>query len=76
MLQGKEGFADLVKEMHSQLRPTQKELANALGVSFASVNRWENGRTTSSQLAQNQVRAFHRRKVARGLLHPGINLGA
>jgi putative transcriptional regulator len=33
----------LVKELREKLILTQEELAKLLGVSFASVNRWENG---------------------------------
>ena len=33
---------------------SQEELAHALGVSFATVNRWENGRTAPSKLALRQ----------------------
>ncbi len=34
----------LSKELRKSLIITQAELAGMLGVSFASVNRWENGR--------------------------------
>ena len=34
----------LSKELRKSLIITQTELAEILGVSFASVNRWENGR--------------------------------
>ena len=34
----------LSKELRRSLIITQTELAGILGVSFASVNRWENGR--------------------------------
>lgn len=34
----------LTKELRDKMILTQKELADLLGVSFASVNRWENGR--------------------------------
>ena len=34
-----------VKELREQLQLTQEVFASILGVSFATVNRWENGRT-------------------------------
>lgn len=34
----------LTKELRDKMILTQEELAELLGVSFASVNRWENGR--------------------------------
>lgn len=33
----------LIRELRNKLVLSQEELANLLGVSFASVNRWENG---------------------------------
>ena len=35
-------FANQVKNVRTQLEMSQKKLANALGVSFATINRWEN----------------------------------
>jgi len=35
-----------VKELREQLQLTQEVFASILGVSFATVNRWENGKTT------------------------------
>ena len=37
-------FKRLVKELRTKLIITQEELANLLGVSFASINRWETGK--------------------------------
>ncbi len=34
----------LVKRLRSELRLTQEKLAQKLGVSFSTVNQWENGR--------------------------------
>jgi DNA-binding transcriptional regulator YiaG len=49
-----ENFPQRVKDVRRQLGFSQKELAHALGVSFATVNRWENGKTVPSKLAQRQ----------------------
>ena len=37
-------YQRLVKELREKLILTQQEFANLLGVSFASINRWETGR--------------------------------
>lgn len=37
-------FKKIVKELRTKLIMTQEEFANLLGVSFASINRWETGR--------------------------------
>ena len=36
-------WAESIKELRSKMLLTQEELAKKLDVSFASVNRWENG---------------------------------
>lgn len=45
-------FAESVKNVRVQLNLTQEELAHKLGVSFATVNRWENGSYNPSRLAK------------------------
>lgn len=44
-----------VKELRERLHLTQESMAEALGVSFATVNRWENGWTVPSKLALRQI---------------------
>lgn len=51
-------FADNIKILRDQLGLTQEDLAQALGVSFASVNRWENGKTSPSKLAVLSLERF------------------
>lgn len=51
-------FSVQVKSVRQQLKLSQEELAQALGVSFATVNRWENGKTAPSKLAQRQFEQF------------------
>lgn len=43
-------FADRIKRLRAELGLTQARLAAELGVSFATVNRWENGQVTPSPL--------------------------
>lgn len=63
-----ENFPETLKESRRQLGLSQEELAHALGVSFATVNRWENGRTLPSKLAQRQFAQFCTRKKEPGAL--------
>ena len=49
-------YPDRIKQFRGRLGLTQQALAQRLGVSFATVNRWENGQTKPSQLSWNQLR--------------------
>ena len=60
-----ENFSAQVKTFRKRLKMSQKDLASALGVSFATVNRWENGKTVPSNLALNQLKAFYDQKAAK-----------
>ncbi|MHC5615153.1 MAG: helix-turn-helix domain-containing protein [Nostoc sp.] len=42
---------DLIRELPQQLNLSQKQFAAKVGVSFKTVNRWENGHTVPSQMA-------------------------
>jgi len=44
-------FSEQVKSIRKQLGLSQMELAEALSVSFSTVNRWENGHISPSKLA-------------------------
>lgn len=48
-------LADLVRETRQCLQLSQVKFAKKLGVSFQSVNRWENGRTKPLPLAIKQI---------------------
>ncbi|MCP4745187.1 MAG: helix-turn-helix transcriptional regulator [Desulfobacteraceae bacterium] len=54
MIAESENFSELVKKVRRQLNLSQEDLARTIGVSFATVNRWENGKTYPSKLARNQ----------------------
>lgn len=51
-----ERFSDQIKQLRARLGLTQVELAERLGVSFPTVNRWENGKSVPSQLSWNRLR--------------------
>ncbi|NMG18429.1 helix-turn-helix domain-containing protein [Brasilonema bromeliae] len=48
-------IAALIRETRQLLHLSQAELAAKLGVSFHSVNRWENRRTRPLPLARKQI---------------------
>lgn len=68
MMQKLNGFASEVKALREQLIMSQEDLAKELGVSFATVNRWENGKTQPSKLARNQFERFCETQKKQGLL--------
>ena len=45
----------LIKQIREHLDMSQTELAERLNVSFATVNRWENGRAVPNKLAQTKL---------------------
>lgn len=51
----KDDFPRRIKSLRQQQGLSQEELAQKLGVSFTSVNRWENGQTKPSKLARRQI---------------------
>lgn len=51
-------LAKLVRETRHHLQLSQVEFAARLGVSFQSVNRWENGRTKPLPVALKQIEAL------------------
>lgn len=57
-----------IRGLREALGLTQEEFARELGVSFTTVNRWENGHGKPSPLAQRQLQELldrvHARKAA------------
>lgn len=45
----------LIKQIRTYLNMSQTEFAEQLNVTFATVNRWENGRTVPNKLAQSKM---------------------
>ncbi|MBD2336138.1 helix-turn-helix transcriptional regulator [Calothrix sp. FACHB-156] len=45
----------LIRDIRQQLNLSQEEFASAIGVTFSTVNRWENGHTKPSRLAANNI---------------------
>ena len=51
-------FAEKVKLVRTELKLSQEDLARELGVSFATINRWENGSYNPSRLAKKAFEDF------------------
>ena len=61
-------FSELLTAMRQQLDISQEDLARQLGVSYATVNRWENGHSKPSRLARAQLDLFREKMTAQGKL--------
>ena len=51
-------FSNQVKDVRKKMDLSQKKFADLLGVSFATINRWENSKNEPSQLAKNSFYDF------------------
>jgi DNA-binding transcriptional regulator YiaG len=59
-------IADLVGETRQRLGLTQTQLAQELGVSYRSVNRWENGRNIPLPMALKLMEGMLKQMGDRG----------
>ena len=61
----------LVRELRQRTGLTQEKFAAKLGVTFPTINRWENGRAKPSPLALKQIEDLLRNMGQKGedLLH-------
>ena len=48
-------MADLIREIRQRLELTQEQFAHYLGVTYLTVNRWENGHTKPSPIAMKLI---------------------
>lgn len=55
VVEAEKDLGRLVKSLRELLGLSQEKLAGRLGVTFSSVNRWENGHTKPSPLALKQI---------------------
>ena len=69
MAKAPENFAETVRKVRRQLGISQEELAQELGVSFSTINRWENSKTVPFKLARRQFDAFCHRMAEQGRLN-------
>ena len=55
-----------IRKLRKQLSLTQEEFAHEIGVTFATVNRWENGKSEPSRLALRVLTALNAKIAAAG----------
>lgn len=48
-------IGQLIRELRQTMNLSQEKFADELGMTFPTVNRWENGRATPSPLALKQI---------------------
>ena len=51
-------YSNLIKELRNKMLLTQTEFADLLGVSFGSVNRWENGKNEPTIKAKRKLKVL------------------
>lgn len=51
----KQDYSSLILKLRAKLNISQEELAELLGVSIVSVNRWENGHFAPTKLVKERV---------------------
>ena len=51
-------FADAILKLRSERRLSQTQFAKELGVSYTSVNRWENGRSFPTKMMRLVIRRY------------------
>ena len=56
-------FAERVRSLRGRLGLTQTQLAARLGVSFATVNRWENAQARPSTFTWNQLQRLYETEI-------------
>ena len=54
-------LARKIRELRSKLGLTQEQFAAKVGVTFSTVNRWENGKGKPSPLAMRQINVLMER---------------
>lgn len=62
-------FSIMVKKVRKQLGLSQEALAQELGVSYATIHRWETGKTSPFRLAKVQFKAYCQKMMRVGKLN-------
>lgn len=66
-------FANAIKDLRKQMHLSQQAFAKELGVSYATINRWENQKQEPSSLAIHMVRDYCRRNKLEFPMEPREN---
>lgn len=52
------GCKDILKDIRKRCLLSQSDFADAIGVSFSTVNRWENGRAIPNYKALKRIKEY------------------
>ena len=55
-MNSQQDFSQLVRSLREKLGLTQEKFAARIGVTFPTINRWENGKVKPSLLAVRQIK--------------------
>lgn len=66
-------YAEWILQIRKECSMSQEEFAKELGVSFASVNRWERRRTKPSQMAIRSIEEFCRTHQIKYEMNGGVD---
>lgn len=53
-----DNYADAIKQLRKNMMLSQEEFAQVLGVSFSSINRWENGKHEPTIKIKRKLKAL------------------
>ena len=53
-------YASSIKELRKKMNLSQEEFAKVLGVSFSSINRWENGHHEPTAKVKRKLKSLFR----------------
>lgn len=67
----KAGVPTLLRTLRKKLNVSQEQLAQRLGVTWSTVNRWENGKGRPSPLAKEKLRKV---LTEAGMKHKAVEL--
>lgn len=68
-MNSQQDFSPLVRSLREKLGLTQEKFAARIGVTFPTINRWENGKVKPSPLAVRQIK-----DILQELGKGGVNL--
>ena len=57
--------AEQIKQLRLRLGLTQEQFAHLVGMAFATINKWERGKTKPSPLAEKALKRLYASKNAR-----------
>ena len=57
---GEKDIPQIIKHLRGDLGLTQEQFASKVGVTYSTVNRWENGKATPSPLAMLRIESLQK----------------